>query len=65
MMIATIGAISFVLGATVAYLANRYPVHREFIETVGGILLICWAVHSSTLYGQDPKRTQAPALTVP
>jgi hypothetical protein len=40
MMIATIGAISFVLGATVAYLANRYPEHREAIETAAGVILI-------------------------
>lgn len=40
MMIAMISAISFVLGATVAYLANRYPEHRETIETMAGVLLI-------------------------
>lgn len=40
MMIATISARSFALGATVAYLANRYPGYRESIETVAGVLLI-------------------------
>ena len=40
MMIATISAISLVLGATVAYLADRYPEHREVIETVAGVILI-------------------------
>ncbi len=40
MMIATISAISFVLGAAVAYRADRYPQHREVIETVAGVLLI-------------------------
>ncbi len=40
MIIAKISAISFVLGATVAYLANRYPGYREAIETVAGVLLI-------------------------
>lgn len=40
MMIATISAISLVLGATVAYLANRYPEHREIIEIVAGVILI-------------------------
>ena len=38
MMIAAISATSFVLGATVAYLANRYPEHRE--ATTAGVLLI-------------------------
>ena len=40
MMIAATSAISFVLGATVAYVANRYPGQREVIETVAGIILI-------------------------
>jgi hypothetical protein len=40
MMIGTISALSFALGATVAYLANRYPGYREAIETVAGVLLI-------------------------
>jgi hypothetical protein len=40
MMIATTSVISFVLGATVACLANRYPAHREAIETAAGVLLI-------------------------
>ncbi len=52
MMVATISAISFVLGATVAYVANRYPGHREAIDAVGGALLIGWALLSSLLYGR-------------
>ena len=40
MMIAATSSFSFVLGATVAYLANRYPEHREAIETAAGVLLI-------------------------
>jgi hypothetical protein len=40
MMIAAISAISFVLGATVAYVANGYPEYLAAIETVAGILLI-------------------------
>jgi hypothetical protein len=63
MMIATISAISFVLGATVACVAGRYPGHREAIEIVGSLLLTGWAVHSSSLYRHKPERTtttQAP-----
>jgi hypothetical protein len=40
MMIAAISAISFVLCATVAYVANGYPEYLAAIETVAGILLI-------------------------
>jgi hypothetical protein len=40
MMIAAISAISFVLGATIAYVANGYPEYLPAIETVAGILLI-------------------------
>jgi len=40
MMIAAISAISFVLGAAVAYVANGYPEYLPAIETVAGILLI-------------------------
>lgn len=39
-MIAAFSTISMVLGAAIAYMANRYPQHREIIETVAGILLI-------------------------
>jgi hypothetical protein len=39
-MIAVLSAISMVLGAAVAYMANGYPRHREIIETAAGILLI-------------------------
>jgi hypothetical protein len=40
MIIAVISAISFVLGATVAYVANGYPEYLPAIGTVAGILLI-------------------------
>jgi len=40
MMIAAISTISFVLGTTVAYVANGYPEYLSAMETVGGILLI-------------------------
>jgi len=40
MMIAAISAISFVLGAAVAYVANGYPEYLPAIETVAGILSI-------------------------
>jgi hypothetical protein len=53
MMIATISAISFVLGATVAYVANRHPGYRDVIDAVGGALLIGWALLSSLLNGRD------------
>ncbi len=39
-MIAAISAISFVLGATVAYVANDFPEYLPAIETGAGILLI-------------------------
>lgn len=40
MMTAAISAISFVLGAAVAYVANGYPEYLPAIETVAGILSI-------------------------
>jgi hypothetical protein len=40
MMIAAISAISFVFGATVAYVANDYPEYLPAIETGADILLI-------------------------
>ena len=46
MTIANITAISFVLGASVAYVANRYPGHREIVDAVGGTILIGWALLS-------------------
>jgi hypothetical protein len=52
MTIATISATSFVLGATVAYAANRYPGHRDVIDAVGGVFLIGWALLSSLLIGR-------------
>ena len=60
MTIATISAVSFVLGATVAYVANRYPGHREVIDAVGGALLICWVLLSSLLNGRDTSRRSRP-----
>lgn len=56
MTIAAISAISFVLGATVAYVANRYPGYREIIDAVGAALLIGWALPSSLLNGRDTSR---------
>jgi hypothetical protein len=38
-MVAT-SAFSFVLGATAAYVASRYPGQPEVIEAVAGIILI-------------------------
>jgi hypothetical protein len=55
MTIAMISAVSFVLGATVAYVANRYPGHREVVDAVGGALLIGWALLSSLLNGRDTR----------
>jgi hypothetical protein len=40
MRIVATSAVSFVLGATFAYAASRYPGQREIIETVAGIILI-------------------------
>jgi hypothetical protein len=60
MTVATISAVSFVLGATVAYVANRYPGHREVIDAVGGALLIGWALLSSLLNGRDTSRRGRP-----
>ncbi|HWS07695.1 MAG TPA: hypothetical protein VN362_07665 [Xanthobacteraceae bacterium] len=52
MTIAAISAISFVLGATVAYVASRYPGHREVIDAVGAVFLIGWALLSSLFFGR-------------
>lgn len=60
MTIATISAVGFVLGATVAYVANRYPGHREVIDAVGGALLIGWALLASLLNGRDTSRRSRP-----
>jgi hypothetical protein len=60
MTIAMISASSFVLGATVAYVANRYPGYREAIDAVGGALLIGWALLSSLLDGRDTGRRSRP-----
>ena len=40
MRIVATSAASFVLGATAAYAASRFPGLREVIETVAGIILI-------------------------
>jgi len=39
-MIAAVSVVSVVLGAGVAYFADRYPVHVEMLETSAGMLLI-------------------------
>ena len=39
-MIAAVSVISVVLGAGVAYFADRYPAHIEKLETSAGVLLI-------------------------
>jgi len=60
MTIATISAVSFVLGATVACVANRYPGYREAVDAVGGALLVGWALLSSLLNGRDTSRRGRP-----
>ena len=52
MTIAAVSAMSFVLGAAVAYAANRYPGHREIIDAVGAVFVIGWALLSSLLFGR-------------
>jgi hypothetical protein len=52
MTIASITAVSFVLGASVAYVANRYPGHREIVDAVGGTVLIGWALLSGLFVGR-------------
>lgn len=39
MMIAAVSAISFVLGATLAYVANGYPEYLPAVQTAAGALL--------------------------
>jgi predicted transcriptional regulator len=39
-MIAAVSVISVVLGAAIAYVADRYPAHVEALETSAGVLLI-------------------------
>jgi hypothetical protein len=60
MTIAMISAISFVLGATVAYLAHRYPAHREAIEmvgalSIGGFGLLGYALKGFSGHDQPPR----------
>ena len=54
MTIAAVSAMSFVLGAAVAYAANRYPGHREVIDAVGAVFLIGWALLSSLVINAVP-----------
>jgi hypothetical protein len=60
MTIAAISAVSFLLGATVAYVANRYPAYRDVIDAIGAALLIGWALLSSILNGRDTCRRSRP-----
>jgi hypothetical protein len=39
-MVAAVSVISVMLGAGVAYFANRFPAHIEALETSAGVLLI-------------------------
>ena len=39
-MVAICSIVGVTLGATIASLADRYPRHRERIETLAGILLL-------------------------
>ena len=39
-MIAAVGLLSFMVGAVVAYAAERFPGHIESLETGAGFLLI-------------------------
>jgi len=50
-MVAT-SAVSFALGATAAYAANRYPGHREIIDAVGAVFVIGWALLLSLFIGR-------------
>jgi hypothetical protein len=39
-MIGGLSAVILVLGAAIAFMANRYPRRRQIMETVAGVLLI-------------------------
>jgi len=39
-VVAAVSVISVMLGATVAYVADRFPAHVEMLETSAGVLLI-------------------------
>ena len=39
-MVGAVSVISFVLGAAIAYAADRFPAHIEALETSAGALLI-------------------------
>jgi len=39
-MILALGALSVVIGTTIAYFANAFPRFRSLMETIGGILLL-------------------------
>jgi hypothetical protein len=64
MTIAAISVVSFVLGATVAYVANRYPGYRDVIDAIGAALLIGWALLSSLLNGRDTRGAVDPNAIV-
>jgi hypothetical protein len=46
-MIGAIGLLSFMVGAVVAYAAERFPPHVESLETSAGFLLISGLALSS------------------
>ena len=49
-MVAVRGLVSAVIGTAVAYLAERFPLRTEALETGAGILLLCgFAVASLAL----------------
>jgi hypothetical protein len=62
MTIAAVSAMSFVLGAAVAYAANRYPGHREVIDAVGAVFVIGWALLSSLLFGRGTGNRPEPQV---
>ena len=39
-MLAAVSLVSVMLGASIAYAADRYPAHVEALETGAGVLLI-------------------------
>jgi len=49
-VVAVLGLVSVVTGTAVAYLAERFPVRTEALETGAGVLLLCgFAVTSFAL----------------
>ena len=59
MTIATISAVGFVLGATVAYVANRYSRTSEVIDVVGGFALVHRLGVACKAYSTDATRAGA------